>query len=197
MMKNWNKVSRASAYLWWLPIWWRRRASGGRFYHIWRFASNLGSWCVKGDAVGYLLMRWLRPLLSVCFAARSGFSNPLSAALLGVISETMFFQWRLDSIASNEWLLESSKACVARLFAKVPLSYCRCTTNNWRKKTTKKNFCEILLFWVVLYQVVILLYPLLFFLINIRYEALFFGCLSHKNVHVCWMGKFVPLPCYR
>jgi len=53
-----------------------------------------------------------------------------------------------------------------------------------KEKTTKKIFCVIYFCEVVLYQVVILLYGLLFFLINIRYEALFFECLSHKKVHV-------------
>ena len=72
--------------------------------------------------------------------------------LLGVFPRPMFFLRLLDLVASNEWFLRSSKACVAMAFAGVPFPYyrfnvffkLRWTTNNRKKKTIRDLFSVIL-----------------------------------------------------
>ena len=38
----------------------------------------------------------------------------------------MFFQWILDLIVSSEWILRSSKPCLARVFVGDPFLCCLC-----------------------------------------------------------------------
>ena len=43
---------------------------------------------------------------------------------LGGFLQMMFFQWILDLIVSDEWILRCSKPCMARVFVGVPFVCC-------------------------------------------------------------------------
>jgi hypothetical protein len=44
--------------------------------------------------------------------------------LLGVLPQPMFFQRLLDLVVSSEWILQSSKPCMAMAFAGTPFLCC-------------------------------------------------------------------------
>ena len=43
---------------------------------------------------------------------------------LGGFLQMMFFQWILDLIVSDEWILQCSKPCMVRVFVGVPFLCC-------------------------------------------------------------------------
>jgi len=57
----------------------------------------------------------------------------------GRFLQPIFFKWVLDLVVSSEWLLRSSKPCLARMFADVPFLYCQAVDER-RKKTTDLIF---------------------------------------------------------
>jgi hypothetical protein len=76
--------------------------------------------------------------------------------LLGGFLQPMFFQWVLDLVVSGEWILRSSKPCIARVFAGVPF-LCRLFSvffnlrqamDDQRKKMTVLNFNVLLLIFL-------------------------------------------------
>jgi hypothetical protein len=47
----------------------------------------------------------------------------LEVCVLWRVPRTVFFHWVLDLIVSSEWLLQSSKPCLAMMFAGIPFRY--------------------------------------------------------------------------
>ena len=84
----------------------------------------------------------------------------------GGFLQPIFFKWVLDLVVSSEWLLRSSKPCLARMFADVPFLYClfnaifklRQAVDDRRKKTTDLIFYVLFFLEVVLCLIVHLLY---------------------------------------